>query len=350
MIRRGFISAILFASLATSGIAQTNVTLNMQVGGKTRNCVVHVPTGTTKPPLVFFIHGANGSGAGLQSETKANTTADREKFIAAFPSATSNGATGTWDDMMGTGNFPFFLAVIDTLAARYQIDRNRIYMTGFSQGGFISFQAGCMFSDVFAAIAPVSGHVSTTTCAIKRPVPVFMTFGASEGAASFLKDLDLWLKLDKCPSTSTIVRPYPASNPNSKAVRVGYGPCESGSSVVMDSIQGQGHQWPSTNNLNQADEVWNFFKQYSLTGTTAVHEQNIVLGRVSFSLDYSAGMLRLGGIGEEARVRITDTKGRLIANSAASRREFDLQGQPGGIYLVSVTGSAGSLARKFLIP
>jgi hypothetical protein len=252
--------------------------------------------------------------------------------------------------MMGTGNFPFFLAVIDTLAARYQIDRNRIYMTGFSQGGFISFQAGCKYSDVFAAIAPVSGHVSGTSCAIKRPVPVFMTFGALEGAASFLTDLDFWLKLDKCPSTSTIVRPYPASNPNSKAVRVSYGPCDAGSSVVMDSIQNQQHQWPSTTNLNQADEVWTFFKQYSLTGTTAVHERNTALGREALSLDYSAGMLRLGGIGEESRVRITDTKGRLIANSAANRREFDMQGEPSGIYVVTVSGSAGSVARKFIIP
>ena len=146
--------------------------------------------------------------------------------------------------MQGTGNFPFFRAVLDTLEARYKIDRNRVYMTGFSQGGFISFAAACFFSDLFAAVAPVSGH-SMTACTLKRPFPVFLTFGANEDKAYFVKDTDVWLKLNKCPSTPpTITRPYPASNPNSKATRVSYGPCEGGTSVLMDSISQQGHQWP----------------------------------------------------------------------------------------------------------
>ena len=65
---------------------------------------------------------------------------------------------GTWADMQGTTNFPFFLAVIDTVDARYHIDRNRVYMTGFSQGGMIGFVASCSYANVFAAVAPVSGH------------------------------------------------------------------------------------------------------------------------------------------------------------------------------------------------
>ena len=185
-------------SLAASGMAQTNVTLSFQVAGKTRSSVVHVPSGTNKPAVVFFIHGANGSGAGFRSDTRGDAASDREKFIAVYPSASATGATGTWDDMRGTGNFPFFLALIDTLNARYQIDKSRIYMTGFSQGGFISFAAGCFYSDVFAAIAPVSGH-AVSPCALRAPVPTFMTWGASEGT-SFLADRDLWVGLNNAPA------------------------------------------------------------------------------------------------------------------------------------------------------
>jgi poly(3-hydroxybutyrate) depolymerase len=341
--------AALVAALAASGMAQTKTTLSLQVGGKTRSSAIYVPTGITKPPVVFFIHGATGSGGNFESETKGDVTAEREKFIALYPSASSNGAGGTWDDMQGTGNFPLFMALIDTLNARYQIDKDRIYMTGFSQGGFISFAAACFYSDVFAAVAPVSGH-SGSSCTIKRPVPMFMTFGAQEDVPSFLKDRDVWLKLDKCPSTETLTKPYPASKPTSKAVRAAYGPCDQGTSVLVDSIIGQGHQWPSSTNLVQADEVWAFFKPFSLGGTTGVQPGTLAANRGTFSVAYAAGIVSLEGIRGESQVQVTDTKGKVVATAMTAQGRFAFKGKPGGVYLVTLDGSHGSAAQKFVIP
>lgn len=334
-------------SLAGTAFAQTNVTLSLQVSGKTRSCVVHVPAGIDKPPLVFFVHGANGSGAGFRTETRGDVTADREKFIAAYPSASSTGAPGIWEDMQGTGNFPFFQAVIDTLDARYRIDRNRVYMTGFSQGGFISFAAACFHSDVFAAVAPVSGH-SMTACTPKRAVPVFMTFGANEGPASFVRDLDAWLKLNSCPSTPTITRPYPASNPDSKATRVSYAPCAQGTSVVMDSISGQGHQWPGSSNLVQADEVWAFFKPYSLNSASNVQPRKFSSPPISAS--YASGVIRLRGVGEASGIRVTDMRGRLVAAAVARRGRFTFKDKPSGVYIATVSRGGRPVARKFIVP
>jgi poly(3-hydroxybutyrate) depolymerase len=345
MIRPALSAAACILTLAASGIAQTTQTLSMQVDGKPHSTVIHVPAGVTKPPVVFFIHGANGSGSGFANDTKGNTTADREKFIAVYPSASSNGGSGIWDDMQGTSNFPFFFAILDTLDARYHVDRDRVYMTGFSQGGFISYVAACSYSDKFAAVAPVSGH-SGSSCNIKRPVPIFMTFGAQEGASSFLGDLNTWLKLDKCPSTSTITKPYPASNANSKAVRVAYGPCDQNTSVLMDSIIGQGHQWPSASNLNQADEVWAFFKQYSLSGATAAHPR-AAADRGPIPAAYAGGMVRLGGAAEGARVRVTDTQGRLVASATVRQGRFAFRNRPRGLYLIDAGGAVPS---KFIVP
>lgn len=266
-MRPGLVIASLVLTISTQ--AQTNVTLTMQVGGKARHTVFRVPAGINKPAVVFYIHGANGSGPNFKTETRADATADREKFIAVYPSASANGAAGVWDDMRGTGNFPFFFAILDTLDARYQIDRNRVYMTGFSQGGFISFAAGCFYSDKFAAIAPVSGH-SMSPCTLKRPVPTFLTFGASEGVPSFQADTDLWLNWNTCPSEFTTQAPFPATNTASRASLKTYGPCAQQSKVLMNTINGQGHQWPAVSNLNMADETWNFFKNYSLATTTSV--------------------------------------------------------------------------------
>ena len=348
MNRPGIIAAALAVTLAASVSAQTTATLSIPVGGTNRSTVIHVPAGTEKPAVVFFIHGAGGSGAGFQRDTKGDATADKEKFIAVYPSASNTGASGTWQDMQGQTNFPFFLAILDTLDKRYQIDRKKIYMTGFSQGGFISFAAACFYSDVFAAVAPVSGHIGSTNCSIKRPVPVFMTWGASEGT-SFLKDRDLWVKLNKCSETSTMTKPYPAGS-SSKAVRVAYSTCDQGTQVILDSIIGQGHQWPSASNLVQSDEVWSFFKQYTLGSATAARPQNLSQSRLPISVTYAAGLVRLDGIGQEAQVEVTDTKGNLIATATTARRQFAFAGKPSGVYLATVRGNGISAAQKFIVP
>ena len=191
------LAAAFIVLLMTSGFAQSSETLSIKVNANTRSCVVHVPNRIDKPAVVFFVHGAFGSGENFESETKGDATADRENFIAAYPSASSDGQPGIWDGMFDTTNFPFFLAVIDTLDNMYHIDRKRIYMTGFSQGGMISFVAGCNYSNVFAAVAPVSGH-SGTSCNLERPVSVFMTFGTNDMGepSTFINDLNVWLKLD----------------------------------------------------------------------------------------------------------------------------------------------------------
>jgi poly(3-hydroxybutyrate) depolymerase len=250
--------------------------------------------------------------------------------------------------MRGKGNFPFFLALIDTLNARYQIDKNRIYMTGFSQGGFISFAAGCFYSDVFAAIAPVSGH-AVSPCTLKRPVPTFMTWGASEGT-SFLADRDLWVGLNKCTGAPTITRNFPASAPNAKGTLVSYGSCDQGSAVLMDSISGQGHQWPGTANGNHADEVWSFFKKYSLAGPTGVGDKRRAAGREAVTVTHSPGLIRIGGAGEGFLVRVTDVHGRLVASGAATQGRFAFKDGPGGVYVATVSGGGRSSARKFIIP
>ncbi len=354
IMNRAFIfRAACVGLLTTSGFAQTiKTTLSLQVGGKQRSCAIYVPTGISKPAVVFFIHGANGSGGNFENDTKGDVTADKNKFIALYPSADAKGGTGTWDDMTGTGNFPFFQALLDTMDARYKIDRTRIYMTGFSQGGFISFAAACFYSDIFAAVAPVSGHL-IATCTIKRPVPMFMTFGAQEVAASFLQDRDVWLKLNKCPATETLTKPYPASSANSKAVRAAYGPCDQNSSVLVDSIIGQGHQWPDPTNLVQADEVWSFFKQYSLgsaTGVSPTGPRQDAPFHAKISVAYTAGRVRLQGVDEGVRVRVTDTQGKLVADATVSHGAISFRDQPRGVYILSTGESRNSVDQKFLVP
>ncbi len=348
MVRSLFFPLTIVCVMVTSGFTQTNESKVFTAGGKTHHCIWHVPKDYNKPPVVFFVHGANGSGKNFQSETKGDVVADREKFIAVYPSASSNGNAGIWADMFGTSDYPFYLAVIDTLDKRYSIDRDRIYMTGFSQGGFISFVAACKYSDVFAAVAPVSGHAGSP-CTIKRPVSVYMTFGSQEGAASFFKDRDIWLKLNNCPSTPKRIFPYPETKPQSKIARLIYGPGDQGTYVVVDSVGNQGHQWP--NAQNQAEEVWAFFKQYTLKGnSTNVSGFKTTLLEKTVTVSYTSGTIRLQGIEENSNIKVTDTKGRLVLNGMTSGAQFSFTNKPSGVYLVVVRENEKVAASRILVP
>ncbi len=55
------------------------------------------------------------------------------------------------DDLDDVG---FILALVDELVASYSIDPDRVYLTGFSNGGLLAYRLACE-SDRFAAIAPV---------------------------------------------------------------------------------------------------------------------------------------------------------------------------------------------------
>lgn len=352
MIRHCILAAAFISSLAASAFAQTSVMLNLEVDGKKRAALLRVPAGLgEKPPVVIYVHGATDSGGWFQKMGNTDATADREKYIAIYTCAGPTCGSAVWQDMQGTSNFPYIFAVLDSVSARYKIDRNRVYMTGFSQGGFISFAAACNYSDIFAAVAPISGFANATaTCNLKRPVPIYLTWGSQEASANFLKSRDTWLKLNECPTTGTMTKPYPSSTPNTNRVRVAYGPCKENSQVIIDSIVGHGHYWPSQSNGNQADQIWAFLKQYSLEKTTDLRPQASAKSRAPITVSYASGMIRLGGLREEARVEVTDTKGELIATANTRQHQFAFKGESGGVYLVTVRGGDGTAAQKIIIP
>jgi poly(3-hydroxybutyrate) depolymerase len=348
MVRSLLFPLTIVLVMVMSGFTQTNETRVITVGSRTHHCIWHVPKDYDKPPVVFFVHGAFGSGKNFMDETKANVVADREKFIAVYPSASANGDGGTWADMSGTSDYPFYLAVIDTLKKKYSIDTNRIYMTGFSQGGFISFVAACKYSKIFAAVAPVSGHAGSG-CTLSRPVSVYLTYGGLEDVNSFAKDRDIWVKLDSCPNKPTRIFPYPASKPQSRVSRLIYGPGAKGTYVIVDSMGGQQHQWPSAQ--NQAEEVWAFFKQFSLNSptTNVLSNQRISFER-SITVSYIAGTVHILGVEKNCQIKVTDTKGRLVLSSIKARNQFSFMNKPSGIYLVIVGEKETVTASRILVP
>ncbi len=347
-MNRRVVVCMIFLGLLTAVWGQNRT---MQIAGVTRSYIVHAPNGVTNPPLVFNIHGYNMDAASEQSYTRMDQIADREKFIVVYPNAINK----SWD-LSGPNDYAFILAIIDTIDAKYHIDRNRIYACGFSQGGFMSFQLACRYSDIFAAIAPTSGTVSGT-CNLKRPVPMRLTFGTNEfdrGAtqtAQFMQSVMFWVRLLHCPETPQVTRPYPPSNPNSLVTRLYYGPCDGGSEVVADSIRTGGHEWPMNTNdrINNSEETWAFLKKFSLKNTSSLTGYGLSLTSEGVFATYACGMIHFRGAEGSFGMRIFDTKGRVVAAASSVRGSFPFSGKTGGVYVLVINEKKGPATTKILI-
>jgi poly(hydroxyalkanoate) depolymerase family esterase len=353
MIRKAMAGLVSFAALA-AGVFGQSQNLTMQIGGAARKYILYAPSGLpANPPLVYVIHGFNMTAQQMVGITKMNTLADKGKFLVVYPDALLNGSNEPSWDMSGQNDYNFLLAIIDSVDAKYHIDRNKVYASGFSQGGFMSFQLGCRYADKFAAIAPVSGLLSGS-CKPSRTVPMFLTFGTADVAtpASFMQSLAAWVKLAECPTTPKVTSPYPATNANSLVTRIEYGPCKDGTAVMADSVKGGPHEWPmdTRTKVNNSEEVWAFFQKYSLKGASGIGRFPPAAGERNISATFANGKVRVRGAGEGAAVRILDSRGKRVASAPAGRTEIDFTGMPGGVYQILVDGDGNSYAVKLAVP
>jgi len=353
MHRQSILSMLMIFSILASLFAQTRT---MKIAGVNRTYIIHAPDGLNNPPLLFNIHGFDMSAPSQQNYTKMDAVADREKFIVVYPEALSNSSNQKSWDLSGPNDFEFIMAIIDTIDKEYQIDKKRIYACGFSQGGFMSFQLACRYSDIFAAIAPTSGTVSGT-CNLKRPVPMRLTFGTNEfdrGAAQtaqFMESVTKWVGLLNCPENPVITRPYPSENPNSLVTRLYYGPCDGGAEVIADSVRTGGHEWPMNTNdrINNSEETWVFLKKFSLKdGETVIHEKPVSRTNDIISASLNAGIIHLRGVKDKSLVRVIDTKGRIVARAKVNKSRISLKNGSVGMYILQISDNKKPLTVKMV--
>lgn len=147
--------------------------------GEKREYLLHIPdayTGNDPVSLVLALHGGTGSAKNIESQSGLPDFSDEMGFIACFP----EGMHRTWNagDCCGKASkkdvddVGFISKLIDELLDEYNIDPNRVYVTGMSNGGFMSYRLACELSDKIAAIAPVAGSFTAENCDPNSPVSI----------------------------------------------------------------------------------------------------------------------------------------------------------------------------------
>jgi polyhydroxybutyrate depolymerase len=249
---------------------------SMESGGEARQYRLHVPPGyrpDQPTPLVIGFHGFNSNAAEHEQVTRMSDKADAAGFIAVYPEGLGN----PQDWRLGSlaerrPDVTFIRDLIEHVRGRLNIDPQRIYVSGMSNGAIMSYHLVCDLADVFAAFAPVAGgYPSFGDCLPSRAIPAVVLHGTAdvdlpiEGRPPLLIPVRdwaaSWAKHNGCAQEPEI------TFQQGDVLGETWSACRDGADVVLYTIAGHGHIWPggaisapnTTRDINATDVIWEFF-------------------------------------------------------------------------------------------
>ena len=240
---------------------------NLTVNGTSRSYNVIVPKNLGENrPLLIFCHGYNQDAGWMQNNEFKNdnvsmeAVCDTAKFVCVFP----NGIDRAWDTG-GDRDINFIKAIIEKMVTQHKIDRNRIYLGGFSMGGMLTYNAINKMSDIIAAFVSCSGPSVVTPKAGLRPIPLLHIQGTADNFSGVQPVLNPWIKHNGCSTTDKVINNY---NGFSGAKLHIWGPGNDGVEVRLLELKDKGHWICKEPQVYTGKEIWNFCKNYSLNKTS----------------------------------------------------------------------------------
>lgn len=385
-MKNNYLLALLFSLCSPLLFGQQNITGEFQHDGETREYRLHIPPAYEAGmslPLVINMHGY-GSNAGQQELYSGfNTIADTANFFVVYPEGLLDNANSTHFNAYFNStvdDLGFLSLLIDQLFTDYNIDLSRVYSTGMSNGGFMSYRLACELSDRIAAIASVTGAMTFTqvdNCQPNRAIPVMQIHGTADatvpynGSTGFFppisENVDFWIQNNGC-DTAPVVTEVPDINmmDNTTASFETYSMCDDNTEVVFYTIENGGHTWPgafpfevlgNTNQDFKANEtVWRFFNKFThpspRPGTIISSQKDILAddliqaypnpfaNNLVLEMDLDAGMT----------IELFDAMGRLVLvehkKAQDSIYRFNTTGLQVGLYYIKVTTDHGILTKK----
>lgn len=239
---------------------------NITVNGQQRSYNVYAPKNLGENrPLLIFCHGYNQDANWIQNSEFKNenvsmeAVCDTAKFVVVFP----NGIDRAWE-IGGDRDINFIKAIIEKMATQHKIDRNRIYMGGFSMGGMLTYNAINKMADIIAAFVSCSGPSVVTPNSKTRPVPILHIQGTADNFGSVQPALNPWIQHNGCSTTAKVVSNY---NGFGGAKLHIWGPGKDGVEVRLIELKDKGHWITKEPQVYTGKEIWNFCSRYSLNKT-----------------------------------------------------------------------------------
>jgi polyhydroxybutyrate depolymerase len=278
--------------------------------GDGRSYLLHVPAGYRSEraqALVVVLHGAFSTSREMEGRTGWSALADREGFLVAYPEGGWGilGLLEHWNAghccgkaaEVGEDDVGFVAGVVADVARRAAVDRRRVYLTGFSNGGMLAYRLMAERTSLFAAGAPVAAaHGGRADAAAppwvipapQEPLPVLVMHGLADGHVPFaggrsprkggereyLPAMDavrFWVRNNGLVDAPSVERLYGGVVERSTWSHPGGG----GAEVALYTVAGWGHFWPggvhtaalpATDPLRGFDAtavIWEFFSRHA---------------------------------------------------------------------------------------
>jgi len=224
--------------------------------GDNRSAYVWVPEGKGPFPVVFAVHGGKRrDGRDMVPKLHA---AQKRGVILVYPNGGVTGKGRGWvgpdkhDGTTADRDVRYFRALIHTLGKSYPIQRDRMYVTGMSGGGYMTNLLWCEMSDTFAGFGVVSRampKLMAETCDVAEPRPFVLMLGtADDGLVNeyqlSLDDTRAFIRTQlECPDQPVSRRTLPDKG-DKLVVRHERFTCAGGVTFDDYEIEGGGHAWP----------------------------------------------------------------------------------------------------------
>ena len=278
--------------------------------GETRTYIIDLPSNYDRSqsyPLIYVFHGGGGNAENIKDTTNFSQKAEEESFIVVYPDGSGklNKKLLTWNCGFCCGyalennvdDIGFIRALTEYFIEEYQIDETRIYATGLSNGGIMSYYVGAALSDIFAAVAPVASQIggqATEQEIIWRipepdqPVSVLAINGMNDSRVPYdggipldgnatavyswmstNESISFWVEQNQCDS-------FPQRNISESCniITDTYAGGLNKTEVQLISIVNGSHSWPGgnkgwnggaepTKEINATDLIWDFFNTHT---------------------------------------------------------------------------------------
>ncbi len=280
-------------------------------GGESRTFIVHIPTGYTgssRVPAILDFHPLGGTGSSQEGSSGWKAKCDSVGCIAVFPDSSKTAGDNSWNagyccnnaEAKQIDDVQFARDIIKWLQANTCVDPKRIYATGGSNGGGMTYRMACEAADVIAAVAPVdfrcvagkdplastvtAANNTACTCTLPRSITVIAWDEGADttivpysggqtpnlrtdcapnstcvgiGFSSAVVNRDTWAKLDMCTGAAT-------ADPSNSLCET-YASCAANTQVTLCTTTSGGHLAVYGNaSAKFTDTAWNALKTQSL--------------------------------------------------------------------------------------
>ena len=264
-------------------------------GNLLRYYYIHLPHPEAQgaSSVLFNLHGY-GSNALAQMQygdfrSLANTKENNFILIhpqgaplnTALTSSESHWNSGGWTIGSTVDDVDFINTIIRFISQKYNINQDRIYSTGMSNGGFMSYHLACNLSTKIAAVASVTGSMSVQTyddCNPSHPTSVLQVHGTLDGTVplngnsalgmeSIYDVIEFWRSFNSC-IIEPVINTTDYFDLGYSVEHQTFNDCLNNNQVELYIVDGMWHTWPREDNfgISASNIIWDFINTYDING------------------------------------------------------------------------------------